>query len=64
MPAPDYFRFLETVWGTECPLNILTICPVLDDLCDKRHVVVRQYRNPKHEKHFSFMGLNAVANKG
>lgn len=64
MPAPDYFRFLETVWGTECPLNILTIRPILDGLCDKRHVVVRRYRNPKHEKHFSFMGLNAVANIG
>ena len=33
----------------------------LKDACDKRHIIVRWYRNLKHEKHFSFMGLNAVA---
>lgn len=64
MPAPDYFRFLETLWGIECPSNISTIGPILDGLCDKRHIVVRWYRNPKHEKHFSFMGLNALASIG
>lgn len=64
MPAPDYFRFLETLWGIECPSNISTIGPILDGLCDKRHIIVRWYRNPKHEKHLSFMGLNALASIG